>query len=397
MDEHANPETFVSILRRSSDAAAGAAAAAGDTSPKRTRGRTEAATSPGHGALARVAEGSEGSSRRSGARLARTLSRGLTCTLKHIADGTTREGGVGMANGITPAAEAEASTSGLARLECVVLNGCKTEEIGRHLLGLAHGVMVVCWSTLAEDNAARVFSQVKTRVAHTVRSSDADSIHATALQLCLLLSLSQPSSDRLQGFYESVNKQRAALVQYAEQRPSFWSSWRKRRLPPPFSVEVAFRAGCECFMQHGFKFGDPEAYLHPPGHPHNYRPEFATCEGCTPPVHGNVMLLRRSADGEVDVVSETSARPALSRGNGNARLRLTSLLGDDFGTIALRRSSRATATSRLTSRVTTTSRLTSRATNAARLTSRVTAASRLTSRATNAGARPGSFVARVRE
>ena len=47
---------------------------------------------------------------------------------------------------------------GILRLECIVLNGCKTSEIGRHLLTVVENVVVVCWSTLAEDNAARSFS-----------------------------------------------------------------------------------------------------------------------------------------------------------------------------------------------------------------------------------------------
>ena len=52
------------------------------------------------------------------------------------------------------------------------------------------------------------------------------------------------------------------------------------------------------FVEQGFAFGDPEDHFHPPGHPHNYRPEFATCPHCTPPVHGECVLLRCTDDGE---------------------------------------------------------------------------------------------------
>ena len=57
--------------------------------------------------------------------------------------------------------------------------------------------------------------------------------------------------------------------------------------PSPFS-----QAGIESFIEQGFVFGDPEEHFHPPGHPHLYRPEYATCPHCTPPVHGECLLLR---------------------------------------------------------------------------------------------------------
>ena len=57
-----------------------------------------------------------------------------------------------------PSFKLQPNADTLLRLECVVLNGCKTGEIGRHLLTVAEKVVVVCWSTLAEDNAARSFA-----------------------------------------------------------------------------------------------------------------------------------------------------------------------------------------------------------------------------------------------
>ena len=58
------------------------------------------------------------------------------------------------------------------------------------------------------------------------------------------------------------------------------------------SIEAAFAAACDEFRAANFKFGDPEEYLHPPGHPHHYRPDFKRCEQCVPPVHGQVELIR---------------------------------------------------------------------------------------------------------
>ena len=49
-----------------------------------------------------------------------------------------------------------------------------------------------------------------------------------------------------------------------------------------------FNAGCAAFEAGGYRFGDPQEYLHPPGHPHWARPDFANCRSCTPPVQGKV-------------------------------------------------------------------------------------------------------------
>tara|TARA_B110001450_G_C17560051_1_gene456378 strand:- start:165 stop:968 length:804 start_codon:yes stop_codon:yes gene_type:complete len=53
-----------------------------------------------------------------------------------------------------------------------------------------------------------------------------------------------------------------------------------------------FEAGLESFLEAGYKSGDPSEYLHPPGHPHTYRPVLdGSCEGCTPPVHGKPFII----------------------------------------------------------------------------------------------------------
>ena len=69
------------------------------------------------------------------------------------------------------------------------------------------------------------------------------------------------------------------------------------------------QAGCESFLKEGFTFGDPEDYLHPPGHPHTYRPDYANCPHCTPPVHGECVLLRREAGGIVVTRASETLRP----------------------------------------------------------------------------------------
>ena len=45
------------------------------------------------------------------------------------------------------------------------------------------------------------------------------------------------------------------------------------------------------YVQDGFRLGDPRAYLHGAGHPHQAAPQFTGCEGCCPPVHGTVLCL----------------------------------------------------------------------------------------------------------
>ena len=141
-----------------------------------------------------------------------------------------------------------------ARLEIVLLNGCKTEEIAHHLLSVAPDLAVICWPTLAEDSAARAFSA---------------------------------------GFYESVHRM---LVFQRQLRVGCWPMCSARG-GARMVVGEAFRAGCESFLKQGFAFGDPEAHLHPAGHPHQHRPDFANCTSCTPPVHGDCLLLQ-SVGGE---------------------------------------------------------------------------------------------------
>ena len=118
------------------------------------------------------------------------------------------------------------------RLQCVCLNGCETAELGFQIVSELPWLRVICWSTLAEDAAARAFAQ---------------------------------------GFYDAVG--------------AFISNGGEVQL------ELAYLSGLDRFFDEGFALGDPAQYLHPAGHPHTRSPQFQSCPGCCPPVHGVVSLL----------------------------------------------------------------------------------------------------------
>ena len=44
------------------------------------------------------------------------------------------------------------------RLQCVCLNGCETAELGFQIVSNLPTIRVICWSTVAEDAAARAFA-----------------------------------------------------------------------------------------------------------------------------------------------------------------------------------------------------------------------------------------------
>ena len=124
--------------------------------------------------------------------------------------------------------------AGAERLRCCFLNGCNTGELGYQIVSRLPHTKVICWSSVAEDAAARSFAL---------------------------------------GFYDAVG--------------AFLSSGED------ITVEIGFWAGLEAFAAQGFHLGDPAHYLHPPAHPHTFRPVLSPpCEGCAPPVHGIVHLLR---------------------------------------------------------------------------------------------------------
>ena len=82
----------------------------------------------------------------------------------------------------------------------------------------------------------------------------------------------------------------------------------------PFSRSMLAGASCLSFVEQGFAFGDPEDHFHRRGHPHEYRPEFATCPHCTPPVHGECVLLR-CTDGECNTLSASDVIRNMARAN----------------------------------------------------------------------------------
>ena len=123
------------------------------------------------------------------------------------------------------------------RLQCVALNGCETAELGFQIVTELPWLRVICWSTLAEDAAARAFAQ---------------------------------------GFYDAVG--------------AFISNGGEVQL------ELAYLSGLDRFFDEGFALGDPAQYLHPADHPHTRVPQFQSCPGCCPPVHGVVSLLSCDPD-----------------------------------------------------------------------------------------------------
>ncbi len=180
----------------------------------------------------------------------------------------------------------------LSRLGCVVLNGCDTIAIGRAVLRTLPSVAVVCWETVAEDSAARAFAVgfygaiaeglQRRRLEHNRRWT----LHAPRhLLMAAARRLATAGADALKLLLPSswACRLRAATA-----------TCKMREDAGPLDLRHtldAFDAGCHSFLSAGFKFGDPLAYLHPPGHPHTLRPNFVDCEGCTPPVHGSVVLL----------------------------------------------------------------------------------------------------------
>ena len=76
---------------------------------------------------------------------------------------------------------------------------------------------MICWSSVAEDAAARSFAL---------------------------------------GFYDAVG----AMISSGD----------------AITIELCFWAGLERFTADGFRLGDPSHWLHPPGHPHCYVPDFTS-------------------------------------------------------------------------------------------------------------------------
>jgi hypothetical protein len=139
-----------------------------------------------------------------------------------------------------------AAAGGNKRLEAVFLNGCLTTALGNDILSAMPGLTVVCWNSITEDQAARSFAV---------------------------------------GFVDALGDSLAK---------------HELRVRERLSIEDAFVAGCLRLLDEGFRLGDPQAYLHPPSHPHAHKPDYSgACFGCLPPVHGDVVLLKRLGGGNV--------------------------------------------------------------------------------------------------
>ena len=118
------------------------------------------------------------------------------------------------------------------------------------------------------------------------------------------------------------------------------SSRRHARCPPadlarspPAQVEICFWAGLERYFHEGFRLGNPKAYLHPPGHPHQANPDFHGCEGCCPPVHGKVLCLA-NIKGTVQMLCDAPdgglQDSGLGGGGGRSSLEASQLGGDGW-------------------------------------------------------------------
>ena len=166
------------------------------------------------------------------------------------------------------------------RLHCVILNGCTTVGIGRSLLAALPQLSVVCWESVAEDAAARAFAL---------------GFYASLAQQLAARDRAEAASDHWGGRLLGALRRLLAVILPARlvgappTEEGVWTRGGARAC-----ALRAFQAGCYSYLSAGYRFGDPKHFLHPrsPPHPHHRKPDLrGECEGCTPPVHGSVVLL----------------------------------------------------------------------------------------------------------
>lgn len=133
-------------------------------------------------------------------------------------------------------------------LKGLVLNACFTVEMAHHIHQSLPHLSIVCWQGKVHDGAAKVFAG---------------------------------------GLFK-------AIADGAEGATS---------------VATAFDAGRAAFLRAGYREGNPDLYLHPPGHVHlsvNKIRDWRLCPGCNPPVHGEPRLVSKAPG-----AARPTARPPL--------------------------------------------------------------------------------------
>ena len=133
-------------------------------------------------------------------------------------------------------------------LKGLVLNACFTVEMAHHIHQSLPHLSIVCWQGKVHDGAAKVFAG---------------------------------------GLFK-------AIADGAEGATS---------------VATAFDAGRAAFLRAGYREGNPDLYLHPPGHVHlsvNKIRDWRSCPGCNPPVHGEPRLVSKAPG-----AARPTARPPL--------------------------------------------------------------------------------------
>ena len=208
---------------------------------------------------------------------------------------------------------------------------CNTIEFASHLLEAAPSLEVICWTTLVEDSAARAFSK---------------GVYATIAQQAQAVTASSRRAHRPKEGGEGGPSAPAGVGRCLGALCAFCPLGARREDAAAASrFQTAFWAGCQAFTEAGFKFGNPEDYLHRDNHPHvgpHGRPEFNTCPGCTPPVQGMPVLLRmvggevvRSAPKAFDPAeAEAAPGPGRLRRTGSDKNVLASLPGAVLGLAA---------------------------------------------------------------
>lgn len=187
----------------------------------------------------------------------------------------------------------------------------------------------IAWSTLAEDEAARAFGlgfyrSIAKQLKAGARRATKPGHHA---------SRGEPPSMAEQASFKSRASRLSMAAKahaHADEDGLFASCarWCRKCCGREHKVDTrsfgqrAFDAGVESFLEHGFRFGDPTEYFHPPdsGHEHLRVPDFSgKCPQCTPPVHGKVVFLTCRNNNPDDITETYAENPAMPRSRTTRR------------------------------------------------------------------------------